>query len=245
MTEVFTIKEILLGIASVVGAVVSGLLVWGIPKLYKLGFELILEVKLMRTEMRDLRRLKWQYGKLKDDVDAQHGKLRSQDEKIADLKLKLESKWGGFMKQIWILFFMLLFLLLSSTAYAQESANESLPEQVITNTQTLQADPEISPEVKSMLKTLYDLPVIGPALNKTVQITVVIAAILTNLVLFLMVSVRALLTVLNYAGFVRFAELLQKFNGGKFMYWLKYFSMLGAVQPAKPSAPPTEEQKTW
>lgn len=86
----------------------------------------------------------------------------------------------------------------------------------------------------SALQYLYDVPFVGPIMVKVAQWFGVIVTIVTAFTAFLMVSVRALMGVLNLAGLVAFAAKLDAFKDGKIMWYLKYISALfNAPKPVK------------
>lgn len=82
--------------------------------------------------------------------------------------------------------------------------------------------------LQDMVIAIKKLPVIGPVLTVALQWLGVIATILTALVAFLLVSIRALTTVLTSMKLVEIANKLVAFQDGKIMYWLKYLSVFNA-----------------
>lgn len=87
--------------------------------------------------------------------------------------------------------------------------------------------------LQDMIITIKKLPVIGPVLTVALQWLGVIATILTALVAFLLVSIRALTTVLTSLKLVELAEKIVTFQNSKIVYWLKYISMFNAQKPVE------------
>jgi hypothetical protein len=88
---------------------------------------------------------------------------------------------------------------------------------------------EAPPEwlVKS-LTYIYEIPVVGPYASKGAQWLGVVVVILTSFTTAILVSLRALSTVLSLAGILTAVTAIQGFENSKVMYWLKYFSMFNA-----------------
>lgn len=82
--------------------------------------------------------------------------------------------------------------------------------------------------VVDALKVVQGLPIVGPIVSKVLQWAAVIGTIISALVMFLLISIRALGSVLNLGGLVSAAAALEAFKTGKVMYWLKYFSFFNA-----------------
>lgn len=119
------------------------------------------------------------------------------------------------MKQVTLIF--TLILLVGTIALAQDSSY-------------LNADVvELPPEwLVNLLQMLNGLPVVGPYLTVAVQWLGVIVTVLTSFTAAMLVSVRAISSILNVAGLVSFADKLKAFEKGKILYWMKYFSMFNA-----------------
>jgi len=130
-----------------------------------------------------------------------------------------------------LVFFLSFGLLPESLAQDAASAVAAPVVPVVEAAPVVEAPKVLEQPPEWLVKTLehiYAIPVVGPVVAKAVQWLGVIAVILSSLVAFLMVSVRALIPVLNYARLASFAMALQKFEASKVMYYLKYFSLFNA-----------------
>lgn len=115
-------------------------------------------------------------------------------------------------KYNWLLFAVILLAgwsVFAQSVDAQVAANEAPPEWL-----------------QNAIAYIYDVPVVGPYVVIVGKWFGVLITIVTAFTGFLMISVRALMGVLNLAGLVAFAAKLDAFKDGKVIYWLKYVSAL-------------------
>lgn len=126
--------------------------------------------------------------------------------------------------------FLILFFCVAASA--QSPSPSAIPEMSPAPIVMVSEEPkaiEPPPEwLKTTIESVYSLPIVGPYAAKGVQWLGVFAVILTSLTGAAIVSIRALMTVLNFAGLVSAVAFLTKFENGKVMYWLRYFSMFNA-----------------
>jgi hypothetical protein len=96
----------------------------------------------------------------------------------------------------------------------------------------LVAPPSAPPQwAQDLISDAGSLPVVGPYVAKALLYAGILAAILTALVLFLLTVLSALSGVLHISGMDNWVAAIQNFKNGKFMYYLKYFSMFNAQKP--------------
>ncbi len=94
------------------------------------------------------------------------------------------------------------------------------------------AEPAAPPSwAQALMVSAQKLPVIGPIVSKALLYTGILGSILTLLCGFLMAALSALSGVLNYAGLASVVQKIADFQNGKFMYYLKFFSLFNAKKP--------------
>jgi hypothetical protein len=94
------------------------------------------------------------------------------------------------------------------------------------------AEPAAPPAwAQDVMVAAQKLPVVGPFISKALLILGIVAAILTALAGFLISAIQALKGVFTWAGLTDAANVLVVFQSGRFMYWLKFFSMFNAKKP--------------
>lgn len=94
------------------------------------------------------------------------------------------------------------------------------------------AEPAAPPQwAQDLLVTAEGLPYVGPVIVKIITIVPLVCAILTAVVAFLISLLTMMIGIFNYAGFTSAVAFLTAFQNGKFMYYLKYFSMFNAKKP--------------
>jgi hypothetical protein len=86
---------------------------------------------------------------------------------------------------------------------------------------------------QDLIMNAQKLPVVGPYVAKGLLYLGILSAILTALVAFLLAAAMALKGVLNFAGLNSFVVLIQAFQDGPVMYWLKYLSMFNAQKKSE------------
>lgn len=124
---------------------------------------------------------------------------------------------GTFMK----IMFTFFILLASVIAFGQEAA-EYAPDWV-------PVDPVFVPPswLESVLLSIKEFPLIGSVLVHVSQWAGVLAVITTSFAGALIVSLRALKTVLPLVNLVAWIPLIEKYANPA-IYWLKYFSLFNA-----------------
>lgn len=85
--------------------------------------------------------------------------------------------------------------------------------------------------VQDVVVTIKKLPVIGPIAVKVLNWIAVLCSVLTALAAFMMVALKALSSVVSLTELTGLADKIQKFQNGKFMFYLKYASMFNAKKP--------------
>ena len=84
---------------------------------------------------------------------------------------------------------------------------------------------------EDVLMAAQKLPILGPYVAKALLWAGIIGTCLSALCLCLITICASLSSVLNIAGVTSLSQKIQKFQNGKIMYWLKYFSFLNAQTP--------------
>lgn len=90
--------------------------------------------------------------------------------------------------------------------------------------------------MQDLFVTIKSLPGIGPIVVKVLNWLGVISSIMTALVAFLLVAIKALGGISNMTGLTNTAKALQEFQNSKIFYYLKYLSIFNAqVTPPAPA----------
>lgn len=143
------------------------------------------------------------------------------------------------MKSLLVILY-LAFVMTVSVSYGQVAPTPTpIPQAVSTAAPTATPQPDMNLQVKDeilvpptwvqdTLIMVKNLPVVGPIITKLLQWVGVAVTILTALVAFLLTSIRALSTVMTFAGLAIASKKVKDFETSKIMYWLKYFSMFNA-----------------
>ena len=108
-------------------------------------------------------------------------------------------------------------------------------DKVVISNHALTADPILNPPswLAQLIVSLKEFPVVGPYAVTVLQWLGVLVSILTGLLAFLLMALKSLSTVLNFASLFSLAEKIKALENSKVMYWLKYFSMFNATKPIK------------
>jgi hypothetical protein len=101
-------------------------------------------------------------------------------------------------------------------------------------TPTMVKDENAAPPawIQDVFVSIKKLPVIGPIAVKVLNWVAVLCSVLTALAAFLMIALRALSSVVSLTELTDLSAKIEKFQHGKFMYYLKYASMFNAKKPA-------------
>jgi hypothetical protein len=125
----------------------------------------------------------------------------------------------------------------SACVYADPTPSPSPQAIVVPNPQTPSnaatvvqvAEPAAPPTwAQEVMVTAQKLPLVGPILTKAVLYLGILSSLLTSFVAFVLGALKLVSTVSNLAGIAGFADKVVAFQNGKFMYWLKFFSMFNA-----------------
>lgn len=91
------------------------------------------------------------------------------------------------------------------------------------------AEPAAPPAwAQDVMVAAQKLPVVGPIISKALLLLGIVAAILTALAGFLISALQALKAMFTWGGLTNAANAIVAFQSGRFMYWLKFFSMFNA-----------------
>lgn len=95
------------------------------------------------------------------------------------------------------------------------------------------AEPAAPPAwAQQLMVTAQKLPVIGPIVSKALLYLGILASVLTMLAGFLIGALQAISGAFSYAGLTNAVAAIGAFQNGKFMYYLKYFSLFNAQKPS-------------
>lgn len=114
--------------------------------------------------------------------------------------------------------------MVGAAAFAQEQGADLTPPPV---------DPSLAWAVE-LVKKITELPYIGHFLVLLGQWWIAVTTIMSAFIAFILVTLRTLIPLLNFAGLVSAAEKIDAFKSGKVMYWLKYFSAFFNAQKPQP-----------
>lgn len=94
------------------------------------------------------------------------------------------------------------------------------------------AEPAAPPSwAQDLMVSAQKLPIVGPIVSKALLYVGILGSILTMLCGFLMAALSALSGTLQYAGLASAVQKIADFQNGKFMYYLKFFSLFNAKKP--------------
>lgn len=146
------------------------------------------------------------------------------------------------MKSLLVLILALCFMVFAELALSQEPAAHPTIEAALQAAEAAPQDGILAPVeadykppewLQKTLNTIDDVPVVGPYLVKFLEWVSVIGTMLTALVTFLLVCLKALARVVSIAKLERVALLLSSFEKSKLLYWMKYFSLYNAKKEEK------------
>lgn len=129
---------------------------------------------------------------------------------------------------------VLAFSILGVNSFAQPADPMPVAPAAATSTETIVAvpSPAAPPEwAQTFIMTIEKIPGVGPVLTKGFVYLGILTSILTGFLAFLLSALSALSGVLNLAGLASLSSKIQLFRDGKFMYWLKFFSIFNAKKP--------------
>ncbi len=110
---------------------------------------------------------------------------------------------------------------------------------LVPNVTQLTTVPEVSaPPVwaQDLMVTAGKLPIIGPVVSKVMLYLGIVSSILTLFCGFLISAIGIVSQSLKYAGLENAVATLGAFQNGKFMYYLKFFSLFNAQKPENAKA---------
>jgi hypothetical protein len=84
---------------------------------------------------------------------------------------------------------------------------------------------------QDLITTAEKLPLVGPYVAKALLYLGILSAILTSLTACIMGILSILMGVSNAARLTNVSTFLANFRDGKFMYWIKFFSLFNAQKP--------------
>lgn len=87
---------------------------------------------------------------------------------------------------------------------------------------------------QDVMVSAQTLPVIGPIVTKALLYLGILSSLLTMFAGFLMSSLAVLAGAFNFAGITKAVVFITDFQKGKFMYWIKFFSMFNAKKKDLP-----------
>ncbi len=94
------------------------------------------------------------------------------------------------------------------------------------------AEPAAPPKwVVDTIVSASKLPLVGPYIAKAALYAGIIVSILTTIVTALLTILNLIMVVVSYTPLAGLVVTLQNFKEGKFMYYLKFFSMFNATHP--------------
>ncbi len=134
---------------------------------------------------------------------------------------------------------LFLFLALSScafetSAFAETQEPSSVQSSPIPSpSPTVQvAQPSAPPQwAQDLMVNAEKLPLVGPYVSKFLLYLGILSAIMTSILACILSVLNSLMGVMNLAGLTDAATKIANFRDGKFMYWLKYFSLFNAKKP--------------
>lgn len=94
------------------------------------------------------------------------------------------------------------------------------------------AEPAAPPAwAQDLMVSAQKLPVIGPVVTKATLYLGILSSLLTLFTSFIIAGAAALSGAFNYAGLTKAVAAITAFQNGKFMYYIKFFSLFNAKKP--------------